>query len=380
MTRLKYTLLLLCAMLLAACGSPASRVEDYGEELYMPQYASGFRILGRGDGGSVVIETLTPWQGSDSTTATRLFISRHGEKPPHGFEGQVLTGDARRLVAMSSTHVAMLDALGAVETVVGVSGLDFIFNPYIHAHRQSIGDVGYEGNVNYELLMSLSPDLVLLYGVNGEHLMQGKLAELGIPYMYVGDYLEDSPLGKAEWMVALAEVLGRRAEGESAFAEIPVRYNTLRDSVASLALDAPSVMLNVPYGDSWFLPPVGGYLPQLIRDAGAAYIYDKADGNESVVIDGEEAFLLTSRADMWLNVGDINTMDELRARFPLFADMRCVRNGDVYNNTARTNGGGGNDYFESAVVHPDVVLRDLVAIFHPELVRGDSLVYHKRLK
>lgn len=125
---------------------------------------------------------------------------------------------------------------------------------------------------------------------------------------------------------------------------------------------------------------MGGYLPQLIRDAGAAYIYDKADGNESVVIDGEEAFLLTSRADMWLNVGDINTMDELRARFPLFADLRCVRNGDVYNNTARTNGGGGNDYFESAVVHPDVVLRDLVTIFHPELVGGDSLVYHKRLK
>lgn len=367
-------------MLVAACGGPASDGGHYGEELYTPHYASGFRIMGHGDGnGSVVIETVNSWQGADSTV-TRLFVSRNGERPPRDFDGQVLAGNAHRLVAMSSTHVAMLDALGAVDCVVGVSGGDFVSNPYVRAHRQSIGDVGYDGNINYELLVSLAPDLVLLYGVNGANAMQGKLSELGIPYMYVGDYLEESPLGKAEWMVALAEVLGRRAEGEAAYAGIPRRYNALRDSVAAAVLDAPSVMLNVPYGDSWFLPPVNGYLPQLIRDAGGHYIYEGGRDNESVVIDEEEAYLLTSRVDMWLNVGNANTLDELKALCPKFADMRCVRNGDVYNNTLRTNAAGGNDYFESAVVHPDIVLRDLVGIFHPELAGEDTLVYHKRLR
>ena len=115
---------------------------------------------------------------------------------------------------MSSTHIAMLDAIGETGRVVGVSGIDYISNPDIQARRDSVGDVGYEGNINYELLLSLDPDLVLLYGVNGASSMEGKLKELDIPFMYVGDYLEESPLGKAEWLVALSEVIGngRRAK------------------------------------------------------------------------------------------------------------------------------------------------------------------------
>lgn len=122
----------------------------------------------------------------------------------------------------------MLDAIGEVRCITGVSGIDYISNPDIQARRDSIGDVGYEGNINYELLLSLDPDLVLLYGVNGASAMESKLEELDIPFMYVGDYLEESPLGKAEWMVVLSEVTGKREKGEKAFAAIPVRYNALK--------------------------------------------------------------------------------------------------------------------------------------------------------
>ena len=102
-------------------------------------------------------------------------------------------------------------------------------------------------------------------------------------------------------------------------------------------------------------------------------------GNASVPIDLEEAYLLASQADMWLHVGMANTLDELRAACPKFIDTRCFRGGQVYNNNARTNAAGGNDYYESAVVNPDLVLRDLVKIFHPELVEED-FVYYKQLK
>ena len=222
-------------------------------------------------------------------------------------------------------------------------------------------------------------DLVLLYGVNGASGMEPKLRELGIPFMYVGDYLEESPLGKAEWMVALSEVVGCRSEGEKVFAEIPVRYNALKQRVAENALDAPSVMLNMPYGDSWFMPSAGSYAVRLIEDAGGDYIYKKNTGNASTPVDMEEAYLLASAADLWLNVGMASTLGEVKAACPKFADTRCFRNGYVYNNNARTNAAGGNDYFESGVVHPELVLRDLIKIFHPELVEED-FVYYKRLK
>lgn len=372
------SLLLLLTLVLAGCHNKSSKLTDFNQPVYTPEYASGFDIQGAEGRQSVLLTVTNPWQGADNVAA-QLFIARDGETAPEGFDGQVLEGDAERIVAMSSTHIAMLDAVGEVVRVVGVSGIDYISNPDIQARRDRIGDVGYEGNINYELLLSLDPDLVLLYGVNGASGMEPKLRELGIPFLYVGDYLEESPLGKAEWLVALSEVVGKRAEGEKVFAEIPVRYNALKQRVAENALDAPSVMLNMPYGDSWFLPSTESYAVRLIEDAGGDYIYKKNTGNASTPVDMEKAYLLASAADMWLNVGMANSLGEVRAACPKFADTRCFRNGDVYNNNARTNAAGGNDYFESAVVHPDLVLRDLVKIFHPELVEED-FVYYKRLK
>ena len=371
--------LCLLIVLLAACnGKKTASISDFSNQLYTPEYASGFSIKGADGYESSIITVTNPWQGADSIT-TQLFIARGGESAPEGFTGQVLEGDASRIVAMSSTHIAMLDAIGEAGRVVGVSGIDYISNPVISANRDSIGDVGYEGNINYELLISLDPDLVLLYGVNGASSMEGKLNELGIPFMYVGDYLEESPLGKAEWMVALSEVVGKRTEGEQVFVGIPVRYNDLKKKVADTALDAPSVMLNTPYGDSWFMPSTESYVARLVKDAGGDYIYKKNTGNSSMPIDLEEAYKLTSEADMWLNVGMANSLDELRTSCPKFSDTRCFRNGSVWNNNLKTNVAGGNDYYESAVVNPDILLRDLVKIFHPELVEED-FVYYKQLK
>lgn len=371
--------LCLLIVLLAACnGKKTASISDFSNQLYTPEYASGFSIKGADGYESSIITVTNPWQGADSIT-TQLFIARGGESAPEGFTGQVLEGDALRIVAMSSTHIAMLDAVGEAGRVVGVSGIDYISNPVISANRDSIGDVGYEGNINYELLISLDPDLVLLYGVNGASSMEGKLNELGIPFMYVGDYLEESPLGKAEWMVALSEVVGKRTEGEQVFGGIPVRYNDLKKRVADTVLDAPSVILNTPYGDSWFMPSTESYVARLVKDAGGDYIYKKNTGNASLPIDLEEAYKLTSEADMWLNVGMANSLDELRTSCPKFSDTRCFRNGSVWNNNLKTNAAGGNDYYESAVVNPDILLRDLVKIFHPELVEED-FVYYKQLK
>lgn len=372
------SILFLLALALAACQSKQSKLEDFNKTLYAPEYASGFDIKGAEGKESTLITVNNPWQGADSVQ-TQLFIARNGESAPEGFTGQVLEGEAKRIVAMSSTHIAMLDAVDAAGNVVGVSGIDYISNEDVQSRRDSVGDVGYEGNINYELLLSLDPDIVLLYGVNGASAMEGKLKELGIPFMYVGDYLEESPLGKAEWLVALSEVTGQRDKGEEVFKGIPVRYNALKKKVADNALDAPSVMLNTPYNDAWFMPSTKSYAVQLIQDAGGDFIYKKNTGNASLPVDMEEAYLLASQADMWLNLGMANTLDDVKAMVPKFTDIRCFRNGDVYNNNLRTNAAGGNDYYESAVVNPDIVLRDLVKIFHPELVQED-FVYYKKLK
>lgn len=178
-------------------------------------------------------------------------------------------------------------------------------------------------------------------------------------------------------MVAVAEITGRREQGMETFAGIPARYEAIRRKVAGARLEAPAVMVNTPYAGSWFMPPQGSYITTLIADAGGELVYKADTGNTSVAIDLEEAYRLTSGADVWINVGSATSMEEIRRAYPKVADTECVARGMVYNNNLRSQPGGGNDYFESGVVEPDVVLRDLVKIFHPQLVEEDFHYYRK---
>ena len=375
----QYNIFILCAILwcMCSCGS-SSNIEDFNLSVYIPNYATGFHILGAEGKQSTLIRITNPWQSANDVE-TMLFIARGGEKVPDGFRGQVLHSDAKRIVCMSSSHIAMLDVMESVGNVVGVSGKDFITNPYIAANRHSIADVGYDSNINFELLVAQRPDIVLLYGVTGACSMQSKLEELGIPYIYIGEYVEEDPLGKTEWLIVIAEIIGKREQGIAYFSEVPKRYNHLKSMAADAILPQPKVMLNTPYADSWFMPSTSSYLARLIADAGGDYIYKKNTSNHSQPIDIEEAALLTTEADIWLHVEGVSSLKDLRQQYPKFAKMPCVQRGEIYNCDKRSILGGGNDYWESGVVQPDVVLRDLIKIFHPELV-SEEFVYYRKIE
>ena len=382
MKRLHFLFFSAAALLLAACGSRnAASLDDFTAAVYAPSHASGFEIVGAEGQRSTILRVFDPWQGAERTE-TMLFIARDGERAPEGFEGQTVAAGARRIVCMSSTHVAMLDALGEADRVVGVSGRDYISNEYVSSHPDAVADIGFDGNIDYERLLAQRPDLVLLFGVNGASGMEPKLREMGIPFCYIGEYLEESPLGKAEWLVAVSEITDSREKGESVFAPIPQRYGALKEKVAKAAAGKPKVMINTPYAGSWFMASTESYVARLIADAGGDYVYGKNTSNRSLPIDLEEAYVLTAQADLWLNAGSAASLGELKAQFPKFADTRCVRSGAVYNCNKRQNAAGGNDYWESGVVRPDVVLHDLIAIMHPEVLDENDrgLYYYQRLE
>lgn len=258
-------------LLLVSCVSnKKTSLEAFNQDIYTPEYASGFKILGADNVQSTLIQVFNPWQGAKDVEMS-YFISRNGEQAPAGFTGPTIPAGAKQIVCMSSSYIAMLDALGQADRIVAVSGIDYVSNPYIIAHKDSIKDMGPE--MNYELLLGLKPDVVLLYGIgDAQTAVTDKLKELSIPYMYVGEYLEESPLGKAEWMVALSELTDSREKGIEIFSEIPKRYQTLKDLTASVE-QRPTVMFNTPWNDSWIMPSTKSYMAQLVNDAGADYIY-----------------------------------------------------------------------------------------------------------
>lgn len=371
------TITLLCLLFLASCVSnKKTSLEAFNQDVYTPEYASGFKILGADNAQSTLIQVFNPWQGAKEVEMS-YFVSRNGEQAPAGFTGPTIPAGAKRIVCMSSSYIAMLDALGQVDRIVAVSGINYVSNPYILAHKDSIKDMGPE--MNYELLLGLKPDVVLLYGIgDAQTAVTDKLKELAIPYMYVGEYLEESPLGKAEWMVALSELTDSREKGIEIFSEIPKRYQALKALTASVE-QRPTVMFNTPWNDSWIMPSTKSYMAQLVNDAGADYIYKENTSNSSAPIGLETAYGLIQKADYWINVGMASSLDELKAVNPKFTDAKSVREKTAYNNNLRLTATGGNDYWESAVVRPDVVLRDLIHIFHPELA-SDSLYYYRHLE
>lgn len=329
--------------------------------IYQPEYAGGF-VIGCDKDSVPVIMIKNPWQGADS-----VMMSYKVEKP------------AERIIAMSSTFVAMLESLEAIDRVVGVSGLKFITNEALHNRKDKIADVGYDTDLDFEKIVMLNPDIVLLYGVNGPSPIEKKLKELNIPYVYIGEYLEQSPLGKTEWVVAIGEIIGKREEAMALSDSIAGRYNALKYRFSNI-VKKPQVMINAPYSDSWWMPSTNNYISQLIADAGGDYIYKENTGNASENIDIEKAYLLMSQADVWLNPGQASSKAQLADMTPRFTDTKPFTDDEVYNNNRRSSAGGGNDFYESGIMHPDIILQDLVKVFHPDSLSGYEPVYYQHLR
>ena len=365
-------------ILLAGCAGGGVPFDHtlFSEVIYSPTHATGFEIRGCEEGNSTLIVVKNPWQGADDVEQM-LLIDRDGTFNTSGTDIQRIDHDAKRIICMSSSYVAMLSTIGKQEAIAGVSGINFISDKYVVANSDKIGDVGYDNNINYEMVVALNPDLVLLYGVMGASGMESKLRELGIPYLYLGEYVESSPLGKAEWMVAVGEVTGARDKAVEIFSTISERYTALATEVSLAAKERKQVMLNTPYRDSWFIPSEQNYIARIIRDAGGEPFTIAGTGNSSQPIDIEQAYIWASEADVWLNVGACNSLEELIRQNPKFTDVKAVREKRVYNNNARQTTQGGSDFWESGVVHPDVILQDLVTILQGN---EGELYYYKQLK
>lgn len=372
-------ILLFVGLSMCGCGSSVRQIE-WGEVVYTPQFAEGYEVVST-EGASTVLRVLSPWPGS-ADVVKELFIARDGEKAPDGFGGTCLKSSPKRVVCMSSSHIAFLDAIGEVESVVGVSGADYISNSYIRdgIRKGRVKEVGYDANINYERLVALNPDLVMIYGTSGENgALTAKLSELKIPYVYISDHAEISPLGRSEWIVALGEIFDKRAEAEEIFGEIGERYEGLRLRAISLE-GSPKVMLNAPYKDSWFVPADNSYMVRLIEDAGAEYLCKGTNSDLSRPISAESAYVYLSKADFWLHPNALRDVVSLKAECPKFAECRVVSEGGVYNCTARSTSAGGSDFWESGALRADLVLADLIAIFHPEEANGHSLYYYEQLR
>ncbi|MDX9728049.1 MAG: ABC transporter substrate-binding protein [Bacteroidales bacterium] len=333
--------------------------------------------------GAVRVAVREPWQNSGGKELVWYLVARDSPLPQGLNEEQVIQVPVRRMVCMSTTHVAMMRALAADSLIVGISGTSLVYDSLLLDRIRSgaIKDVGYEGNLNRELVISLAPDVVMAYGVaDPSSGSNARLADAGVKVFYNADYLEQHPLTRCAWLRLFGLLTGKEEIADSIVSAVTESYLGLAAMAAGADGKRPGVLLGAPWEDVWYVSPGNTYIGRLIGDAGGHYIFSDMTGSNSVPLSVETVFSKASDAEIWINPGtadrlsDITDADHRMASLPLFGGGR------IWNNRGRIRPGGGNDYWESGVVRPDLLLKDYISIIHPELLPDHEQHYYIRLE
>jgi iron complex transport system substrate-binding protein len=275
----------------------------------------------------------------------------------------------------------MLEYLDRLNTLVGISGKRYVNNRWVSGQTETgnIVDIGYDQNINYEAIVALKPDLVMTYGVGSEIASYiGKLKDLGIPVLINGDYLEQLPLAKSEWIKVVAALYNLEDQAGLRFDHLVKEYQQIK-LLALNVPDKPEVMIGLPWKDTWYIPGANSFAAHFINDAGGSYIWNSKHTNEAVPLSLEAVYEQAKDADIWINPGTAGSLDEIVQIDERLSAFNPVRQNLIYNNNRIVNKYGGNDYWESGIMNPQKILADLIKIFHPEILPDHQLVYYKKL-
>ena len=352
----------------------------HGMENSYTEYATRFNVMEMD--GYQLLQVFDPWQNSRNTTYTYILGTNPGLVPDSLADLPFIQTPVKRVVTMSTTHVAMISQLGMNHTIRGASGTGFIYDSLVRERIDAglVQEVGYDQGLNYEAIVALDPDVVFLYGVEGNVTTASeKLNEMGIRVVYCAEYLETHPLGKAEWIRFFAQFYHLEKESVRFFNQVDSSYRQLVAS-ASGQEERPGVMIGLPWKDTWYLAGGQSFASRLITDAGGAYLWKDNPSTEAIPMDLESVYSRAVMADVWINPGVANTLEELIRYDDRFRELPVLERGEVYNNNARMGREGGNDYWESGTVRPDLILADLISVFHPELLADHSMFYYRKLK
>ncbi len=379
----KQVLLLLSLLLLVACGGKKN-AKVSGEEtfhdsaaLVKPQYAKGFTVRYL-ENGIRLVDVEDPQKDEDKMPVSYQFalVEKGSDaEVPEGYTKVEVP--VQRTIVMTMLQLSNFTALKAHDIVKGITGTKNLFNKDIRKRVKdgSIVKIGMEGNFDTELILAANPEVIFIspFKRGGYDAVK----ETGITLIPHLGYKELNPLGQAEWVKFVGLFIGKEKEANDLFKGIEQRYNEAK-ALAADAKTRPTVFSGEMHGGNWYAVGGKNFLAQLFRDAGADYVVKNEDTGGSN-IEFEQMYAMAANADYWRILNsypDTFSYDALKASEPRNDLFKAFREKHViYCNMKQTA------YYETTPVEPDVLLKDLLAIFHPELVEKDyKPKYYQLLK
>ncbi|MDR0536633.1 MAG: ABC transporter substrate-binding protein [Tannerellaceae bacterium] len=324
----------------------------------------------------VTVEITDPWN-ADKLLQRYILIERSKSIPEKLPQGTVIRTPIRRLAVYTAVHAAMIEELDETQSIIGVCEPDYITLPSIKRGIAdgTMADLGMSSSPNIEKMLDTGVEYII--ATPFQNADYGAAGKTGIPIIEGADYMEITPLGRAEWIRFFGLLFCKEAKADSIFSTTESQYTELK-ALVSQSTSNPTVLSEQKYGSSWYVPGHDSYIANFFRDAGATYLFDDVAGTGSVPLSFETVLDRAIHADIWLikyNSLQNKTYRELRGEYSLYEKFDAFKNRNIF--TCNT---GSKPYYEESPVHPDYLLRDYIHIFHPDILPDYILKYYERMQ
>lgn len=341
------------------------------------EYASSLAIY-KYDGYSVV-KVSNPWPNANADF-TYILKEKKGVVPDSLQKYTTIPVPLQSIVVTSTTNIPFLEMLGVEKSLVGFPHTDYISSEKTRKliDNGSVKNVGQNEKLNMEQLIELAPEAIVTFGVDNNNPMIDNLQKSGLKVLIQADWMEQSPLGKAEWIKLFGALFAKEKEAKTLFDGIVKNYT---EAVALVATKKPepTVLYGAMYQDQWYVPRGNSWVAQFIKDAKANYLWKDLEGTGSQAYSFENILEKGKNAEFWITAGTYKTVSELGNINPHYSQFDAFAKKNVYTFEERTGATGGTIYYELAPSRPDLVLKDYIKIFHPELLPNYTFTFAQKL-
>lgn len=342
------------------------------------KYAKGFSI--ENYDGYTIITVKNPWPKA-SKTYQYILKEKDGIVPDSLNSLMKINIPLKNIVVTSTTHIPSLEMLNEENSLVGFPNLDYISSDKVRTliDAKKIKELGGNQSLNTEVLIDLQPEVIIGYGLDNNNTTLDNLQKSGLKVMLNGDWNEETPLGKAEWIKFFGALYGKQKEANEIFDKIEKDFLKTIE-IAKMATSKPTILAGDMFEDKWYLPKGTSWGSQLLVHAQGDYLWAATSGTGSLSLSFETVLEKAKEADFWITSGQFSSLKQMTDANPHYKQFKAFQNKNVYSFTRKKGKTGGVLYYELAPNRPDLVLKDLVKILHPELLVGYEPFFFEKLK
>ncbi|MCF6351701.1 MAG: ABC transporter substrate-binding protein [Cyclobacteriaceae bacterium] len=356
--------------------SPTDSIQENRTPSSDLSFATGFTIQKKDNYTLVTIKT--PYKNSEKPL-TYVLYPRKSEQPTVDADAFIPV-PVNSIVCTSTTHIPLLDYLGETDKLTGFPTTNYISSAAMRSRIDAgkVTELGIDQQLNIEKLIELNPELVMAYTMTSDFGQFNKIQQAGIPVLINAEYMEAHPLGRAEWIKLTGLLFGKEQQADSVFAIIAEGYNKTKERV-SKAKKHPTVMSGSMYSDTWYMPGGQNYAGKILTDAGLNYLWKEDTTTAFLALSYEVVLNKANKADYWIGASSFKTLAEMKEANERYSFFAPFKTGNVYSYNKRIGAKGGSEFLELGYLRPDLILKDLVKIGHPELLPKHKLFFYFKL-